>query len=279
MAERKRNRSNFGVRGLGAEESKKSQPATPKPSQSPPPSPARLAERSGLGRGVYSNRDYYNTATYSLPDVASLGRGISQTRRGDVQPAYKPTARGGRGDYDNPNVPTRAMAGGRPRVGGGSDAVDARRRRKASTKATYREIEAAPAIRSQEIQDQNKTAARREAIRTRETYEPADRGALFEAENTGWSAHVKHERGSQANRQEYTYGAADFGMASDALISWENNRAAARDADRWATGNNALGRADASMADSRVTPPSVPIEQKKSRGRIRRNDRNIQAFY
>ena len=68
-------------------------------------------------------------------------------------------------------------------------------------------------------------------------------------------------------------------MASDALISWENNRAAARDADRWATGNNALGRADASMADSRVTPPSVPIEQKKSRGRIRRNDRNIQAFY
>ena len=54
MAERKRNRSNFGVRGLGAEESTKSQPATPKPSQSPPPSPDRLAERSGLGRGVYS---------------------------------------------------------------------------------------------------------------------------------------------------------------------------------------------------------------------------------
>ena len=74
--------------------------------------------------------------------MASLGRGISQTRRGDVQPAYKPTARGGRGDYDNPNVPTRAMAGGRPRAAGSSNAVDARRRRRASTESALRRADA-----------------------------------------------------------------------------------------------------------------------------------------
>ena len=118
------------------------QPVGKRAMPKPRPSPARIAERSGLGRGVYSNRDYYNTATYSLPDVASLGRGISQTRRGDVQPAYKPTARGGSGNYDDPTVPTRSMAGGRPRIDGGSDAVDNSKRRQASTQAAYRAADA-----------------------------------------------------------------------------------------------------------------------------------------
>ena len=98
-------------------------------------SPDRLAERSGLGRGVYSNRDYYNTATYSLADV-------SQGARRAIQPAYKPTARGGSGNYDDPTVPTRSMAGGRPRAAGGSNAVDARRRRRASTESALRRADA-----------------------------------------------------------------------------------------------------------------------------------------
>ena len=98
-------------------------------------SPDRLAERSGLGRGVYSNRDDYNTATYSLADV-------SQGARRDIQPAYKPTARGGSGNYDDPTVPTRSMAGGRPRAAGGSNAVDARRRRRASTESALRRADA-----------------------------------------------------------------------------------------------------------------------------------------
>ena len=83
-------------------------------------SPARMEERTGRR---YSDRDYYNRATYEQVDVSGSGR----------RPTYTPYARGGRGNYDDPTVPTRSMAGGRPRISGGSNAVDARRRRKAST--------------------------------------------------------------------------------------------------------------------------------------------------
>lgn len=92
-------------------------------------SPDRLAERSGRR---HSDRNYYNRATYEQADVSGSGR----------RPTYTPSARGGRGNYDDPTVPTRSMAGGRPRIGGGSNAVDARRRRKASTESALRRADA-----------------------------------------------------------------------------------------------------------------------------------------
>ena len=110
-------------------------PRKPKPVSRP--SPARIAERSGTdtissGGGFYGDRQYYNRATYEQADISGSGR----------QPAYTPAARGGRGNYDDPTVPTRSMAGGHPRIDGGSDAVDSSKRRQASTQAAYRAADA-----------------------------------------------------------------------------------------------------------------------------------------
>ena len=109
----------------------------PKPKPVSRPSPARIAERSGTdtissGGGFYGDRQYYNRATYEQADISGSGR----------QPAYTPAARGGRGNYDDPTVPTRSMAGGHPRIDGGSDAVDSSKRRQASTQAAYRAADA-----------------------------------------------------------------------------------------------------------------------------------------
>jgi len=90
-------------------------------------SPARMEERTGRG-----DSNYYNRATYEQADVSGSGR----------RPTYTPHARGGRGDYGNPTVPLRSMAGGRPRAKGGSNAVDARRRRKASTESALQRADA-----------------------------------------------------------------------------------------------------------------------------------------
>ena len=92
-------------------------------------SPARMEERTGRKHG---DRDYYNRVTYEQADVSGSGR----------RPTYTPHARGGRGNYDDPTVPLRSMAGGRPRAKGGSNAVDARRRRRASTESALRRADA-----------------------------------------------------------------------------------------------------------------------------------------
>ena len=92
-------------------------------------SPDRIRERTGRKP---SDSNYYNRATYEQADVSGSGR----------RPTYTPHARGGRGDYGNPTVPLRSMAGGRPRAKGGSNAVDARRRRKASTESALQRADA-----------------------------------------------------------------------------------------------------------------------------------------
>ena len=111
-------------------------------------SPDRMRERDRRHYGGQA----YDTMAYGKPDVASLGdpesghwfkqayyRGKS-TKAQALQPS--PEWRGGRGNYDDPTVPTRRMAGGRPRIGGGSNAVDARRRRRASTQDSLRRADA-----------------------------------------------------------------------------------------------------------------------------------------
>ena len=95
-------------------------------------SPARMEERTGRASREHGDRDYYNRATYEQADVSGSGR----------RPTYTPYARGGRGNYDDPTVPLRSMAGGRPRAKGGSNAVDARRRRRASTESALRRADA-----------------------------------------------------------------------------------------------------------------------------------------
>jgi hypothetical protein len=100
------------------------------------PSPARIEERNptnpkiaqqlGAGGGYYGDRQYYNRATYEQADVSGSGQ----------QPAYTPTSRGGSGNYADPTVPTRSMAGS----GGGAELN--RRRRQASTEQTFRAADA-----------------------------------------------------------------------------------------------------------------------------------------
>jgi hypothetical protein len=251
--------------------------------------------RPGLDYSGYVSRENYNLATYNQPDMASLDSTKPRNYMVHSDRIVTPGKNKGGWGYVKPE-----NEGDRDYYSEKEHTVPRRQSYRASTKTGEATREASSAAASgaaasdyldsrENQQRQNylqdlrsfdaKLSARREAIRTRDTYEPADRGALFEAENTGWSAHVKHERGNLANRQERTYGAADYGMASDAVDSWEQNRATARDADRFVRENNAMERADASNADSHATPPSVPLEQKTSRGRIRRTDRNIQAFY
>jgi len=251
--------------------------------------------RPGLDYSGYGSRENYNLTTYNQPDMASLEDDWSRDYMVRSDRITTPGKNKGGWGYRKPE-----NEGDRDFYSEREHTVPRRQSYRASTKTgeATREASSAAAsaaaasdyLDSRENQPRQnylqslrsfdaKQAARREAIRTRDTYEPADRGALFEAENTGWGAHVKHERGNLANRQAHTYGAADYGMASDAVDSWEQNRATARDADRWVRENNALQRADASNADSHATPPSVPLVQKQSRGRIRRTDRNIQAFY
>ena len=96
------------------------------------PSPDRLRERAGRSGKETGDSQFYNRATYEQADISGSGR----------QPAYTPAARGGRGNYDDPTVPTRSMAGGHPRIDGGSDAVDSSKRRQASTQAAYRAADA-----------------------------------------------------------------------------------------------------------------------------------------
>jgi len=80
-------------------------------------SPARLEERSRKYSDGTSARQDYNRSTYGPVDVSERSM-------------FKPS---GSGDYANPNVPTRSMAGGRPRISGGSLSADSQKRRKAST--------------------------------------------------------------------------------------------------------------------------------------------------
>jgi len=101
------------------------------------PSPARIAERSGTYSDGISRYRSYNEMTYGKPDVASLGDPMSGWGDGvkAQHRAQSPEWRGGSGNYDDPTVPTRSMAGGR-------DAVDNSKRRQASTQAAYRAADA-----------------------------------------------------------------------------------------------------------------------------------------
>jgi len=82
--------------------------------------------------------------TYSKPDVASLGDPVSSyavasrklKKAQDFMP--DPSWKGGRGNYDDPTVSTRRMAGHRPF----SNAVDAPKRRRASTQDSLRRADA-----------------------------------------------------------------------------------------------------------------------------------------
>lgn len=299
MAERKRNRSNFGVRGLGAEESTKSQSATPKPSQSPRPSPDRLREKREDRMGMYDEMTYgqadfpsskvfptpehrggsgyRGVGTFSQAQVEAGHPGMDTTPRNTNIPQWDWNANEGRGKWadERPRIaPSRDTAAFVLRPEKVRDA----RRADTTAEADYA-AQRQPLDVARDSYDQAEAAKRtskREAIRNRRTYEPADAGLVQTLDDRDYTAY--HQANVQA-KTERTYGAADWGMDSDAVISWDQARWDAQDADRWATENNALGRADASTADAHVTPPSVPIEQKKSRGRIRRNDRNIQAFY
>jgi len=80
-------------------------------------SPARLEERSRKYSDGTSARQNYNRSTYGPADVSEPSHFSSGTS----------------GNYDSPSVPTRKMAGGRPRIGGGSLSADSQKRRKAST--------------------------------------------------------------------------------------------------------------------------------------------------
>ncbi|MAU65059.1 MAG: hypothetical protein CL882_03460 [Dehalococcoidia bacterium] len=106
-------------------------------------SPDRLRERSQKGSGFGNRpipRGSYDPMTYSKPDVASLGDPVSnyavanrkRIKAQDFMP--DPTWKGGRGNYDDPTVPTRRMAGGRPF----SNPVDGPKRRRASTQDSLR---------------------------------------------------------------------------------------------------------------------------------------------
>ena len=80
-------------------------------------SPDRLNERSKMYYTGESARQNYNRSTYGPVDTSERSMFSS----------------GQSGNYDNPRVPTRQMAGGRPRISGGSLSADSRKRRKAST--------------------------------------------------------------------------------------------------------------------------------------------------
>ncbi len=122
----------------------RSQKRSVKPKPVSRPSPARIAERSGTFSDGLSRYRSYNEMTYGKPDVASLGDPMSGWGDGvkAQHRAKSPEWRGGSGNYDDPTVPTRSMAGGRPRIDGGSDAVDNSKRRQASTQAAYRAADA-----------------------------------------------------------------------------------------------------------------------------------------
>ncbi len=119
--------------------------ASPTPKPVSRPSPARIAERTGRSGKETRDRQSYNRMTYGQADVSDL-RGAQSGLAPDAgraqQYAHSPQWRGGRGNYDDPTVPTRSMAGGRPRIDGGSDAVDNSKRRQASTQAAYRAADA-----------------------------------------------------------------------------------------------------------------------------------------
>ena len=85
-------------------------------------SPARLEERSRKYSNGTSARQNYNRSTYGPADVSEPSHFSSGTS----------------GNYDSPSVPTRKMAGGRPRIGGGSLSADSQKRRKASTNNSLR---------------------------------------------------------------------------------------------------------------------------------------------
>ena len=110
--------------------------ASPTPKPVSRPSPARIAERTGRSGKETRDRQSYNRMTYSQADVSDL-RGAQSGLAPDAgraqQYAQSPGWRGGRGPYDNPNIPTRSMAG---------SPVPSKRRRQASTQAAYRAADA-----------------------------------------------------------------------------------------------------------------------------------------
>ena len=88
-------------------------------------SPDRLRERSKKYYDGTSARQNYNRSTYGPVDVSEPSMFSS----------------GQSGNYDSPRVPTRQMAGGRPRIDGGSLSADSRKRRKASTNESLYEAD------------------------------------------------------------------------------------------------------------------------------------------
>ena len=113
----------------------------PKPKPVSRPSPARIAERTGRSGMETGDRQSYNRMTYSQADVSDL-RGAQSGLAPDAgraqQYAQSPEWRGGRGDFGNPNIPTRRMAAGGPTP----DGAAGKHRRQASTQAAYRAADA-----------------------------------------------------------------------------------------------------------------------------------------
>ena len=105
------------------------------------PSPARIAERTGRSGMETGDRQSYNRMTYGQADVSDL-RGAQSGLAPDAgraqQYARSPEWRGGRGDFGNPNIPTRRMAAGGPTP----DGAAGKHRRQASTQAAYRAADA-----------------------------------------------------------------------------------------------------------------------------------------